>query len=105
MGCTIAMYCLGDDGGKSHEPHLMDISYLSAMLYRKTTGLLIFALLTGSACAQGVSIAEVNDSLLNFGPVGPGPDTPGGAAVSPVVANPLPETRSPHKFWDNENRV
>jgi hypothetical protein len=83
----------------------MRISSLSAMLYRKAKGLMIFALLSGTAFAQGVSIATLNDSPLNFGPVNPAPTSLGAVAASPAVANTLPEAPSHHKFWDNENRA
>jgi len=75
------------------------------MRYRKTKGLIIFALLSGTAFAQGASIAKLNDGLLNFGPVNPGPANPGAVAALPVVANTLPEAPSHHMFWDNENRA
>src|SRR5271167_2462265 len=82
----------------------MRISHLAAMFYRRTKALMILALLSGTAFAQGVSLAKLNDGLLNFSPVKPGPANPGAVTASPVVANPLPETPGPHKFWDNENR-
>ncbi|HXM23174.1 MAG TPA: hypothetical protein VN948_18090 [Terriglobales bacterium] len=83
-------------------------------------GLIIFALLSGTALAQGVSIATLNDGPLSFsavnpapgnpgpvspGPVSPGPANSGAVAASPVVANTLPEAPSHHRFWDNENRA
>jgi hypothetical protein len=88
----------------------MRISYLSAMCYRNIMGLIMFALLSGTALAQGVSIATLNDGPLSTGAGNPAPGNPGPAnlgtvAASPVVANTLPEAPSHHKFWDNENRA
>jgi len=80
------------------------------MLYRKTKGLMICALLSGTAFAQGVSVATLSDGPLNFETDHPSPANPGVVAtspivVSPVAANTLPEAPSHHKFWDNENRA
>ena len=82
----------------------MRISSLSTMFYRKTLSLIILALLSGTAVAQGVSIAKVDDGPVSFGPTNPGPANLGAVAASPGVANTLPEAPSHHKFWDNENR-
>jgi hypothetical protein len=82
----------------------MRISSLSTMFYRKTLSLIILALLSGTAVAQGVSIAKVDDGPVSFGPTNPGPANLGAVAASPVVANTLPEAPSHHRFWDNENR-
>ena len=73
-------------------------------------GLVMFALLSGTALAQGASIATLNDGPLKFSPVNPaqvnlGPANLGAVAASPVVANTLPEAPSHHRFWDNENRA
>jgi hypothetical protein len=93
----------------------MRASFLSAMLWRRTKGLIVLALLSGTALAQAVSIATLNDGPLNSGPlnpapvnpapVNPGPVGPGAVTASPVVASALPEAPSHHKFWDNENRA
>ncbi len=48
--------------------------------------LIVLALLSGTALAQGVSIAAYS-------------------ANPPAVAAALPEAPTPHKFWDNENRA
>jgi hypothetical protein len=83
----------------------MRISSLSTMFYRRTLSLIILALLSGTAVAQGVSIAKVDDGPVSFGPTNPGPANLGAVAASPVVANNLPEAPSHHRFWDNENRA
>jgi hypothetical protein len=83
----------------------MRVSLLSAALSRKIKGLMLIALLSGTALAQGVSIAALNDGSLNFAPTNLGPVSPGVVAASPAVANTLPEAPSQHRFWDNQNRV
>jgi hypothetical protein len=111
MGCTIAMhYLVKSTTARATHPQLARITHLSAMIWRKSKGLLAVALLSGTALAQTVSIATLNDSLLNFvsdnsGPANLGAVTAAPAAVSPVVATTLPEAPSQHRFWDNENRA
>ena len=98
----------------------MSKSLLSAICSWKTKRLIIFALLSGTAFGQGISIAKLNDGPVNFsadnlGPASPTAmaTSPGGVSpimVSPVVVSPgadqfLPEAPSRHKFWDNENRA
>jgi hypothetical protein len=93
---------------------IMVTNYLPAMIYRKTKGLLVLLLLSGTALAQGVSIATLNEGSLNL-PVSPAsanPNPVGASAVaaspvtpSPVVATSLPESPSSHRFWDNQNRA
>jgi hypothetical protein len=80
------------------------------MFYENAKSLIVLVLLAGTALAQGVSIAELNDRPLSLSSVSPGsassgPANPGAVAASPVVANTLPEAPSHHRFWDNENRV
>ena len=80
-----------------------------------TLSLVILALLSGSAMAQAVSIATLNDGSLNFGPGSVSADNPhtaNGAVVStplaagsPIVVKALLEAPSQHRFWDNENRA
>jgi len=116
MGCAIAIYGMGSRQlRKATDQSFMRISYLYAMCYRNVVGLIMFALLGGTALAQGVSIATLNDGPYsisagnpapgNPGPVSPGSANAGAVAASPVVANTLPEAPGHHKFWDNENRV
>lgn len=79
------------------------------MIWRIARGLVVVALLAGTALAQTVSLATLNDGPLNFLPDNPGPANLGVVtappAVSPFVAATLPEAPSQHKFWDNENRA
>jgi hypothetical protein len=85
------------------------------MLWVMTLSLVILALLSGSAMAQAVSIATLNDGSLNFGPGSVSADNPAtanGAVVStplaagsPIVVKTLLEAPNQHRFWDNENRA
>jgi hypothetical protein len=91
-------------------PQSMDISHLSTMFYGKIKSLAILAILGGTAFAQGVSIANLNEGPLSSGPANSGPTSVGAVAASPIVvspaaANTLPEAPSQHRFWDNENRA
>jgi hypothetical protein len=95
-------------------PHLLNtrLSALFAMLSRGATGLILATLLSRTALAQTLSIANLNEESIssshvssnadpsNFGLVGPTV-----VSVSPVIATTLPEAPSHHRFWDNENRV
>lgn len=83
----------------------MGISFLFAALSRDVKRLIVIALLSATASAQGVSIASLNDGSLSFGPDNLGPTSPNAVGASPVVANTLPEAPSRHRFWDNQNRV
>ncbi|SRR5208283_2576678 len=103
----------------------MSKSFLSAIGSWKTKRLITFALLGGTAFAQGISIAKLNDGPVNFstdnlGPASPTEmaTSPGGVSpimispimISPIMVSPgadhfLPEAPSHHKFWDNENRA
>ena len=88
----------------------MRISFLSAALWRRINRLIVLALLSGTAIAQGISVATLNDGPLNSDAVNPAPVNsglvgPGIAAASPVVATVPPEAPSHHRFWDNENRA
>lgn len=83
----------------------MLLSFVSATLSRYIKSLLVAALLSGTGFAQGVSIAALNDGLLNFSPTNFGLVGPGAAAAAPAVANILPEAPSQHRFWDNQNRI
>ena len=116
MGCTIAMYYNGKSTAvTATDTQFMRTNSLSAMLYGKTKGLVVWLLRGRTALAQGVSIATLHDGPLNINPVNRSPVNPGPAnlvavAVSPVVASPvvantLPEAPSRHKFWDNQNRA
>ena len=75
----------------------MRISLSSTITWRSTKGLMAIVLLGGTAFAQGVSLAALNDDEP--------PVSPGAVAASPIVANTLPEAPSQHRFWDNRNRV
>ena len=85
------------------------------MIWVMTLSLVILALLSGSAMAQAVSIATLNDGSLNFGPGSVSADNPAtanGAVVStplaagsPIVVKTLLEAPSQRRFWDNENRA
>jgi hypothetical protein len=110
MGCTIAMYCPKKSTREAMNPQSMDISHLSAMFYGKIKGLAILAIFGGTAFAQGVSIANLNEGPLSSGRANSVPASVGAVAaspivVSPAVANTLPEAPSQHRFWDNENRA
>jgi hypothetical protein len=88
----------------------MRISSLSAALWRRINRLIVLALLSGTAIAQGISVATLNDGPLNSDAVNPAPVNsglvaPGIAAPSPAVATVPPEAPSHHRFWDNENRA
>jgi hypothetical protein len=83
----------------------MRLSFLSAIRWRNITGLIVTALLSGSAFAQGVSVASLNDVPLNVGAANLSPASPGAVTGSPVVIDTLPEAPSQHRFWDNQNRV
>jgi hypothetical protein len=83
----------------------MRVSLLSAALSQNIKGLMVIGLLSGTAFAQEVSIAAINDGSLNFAPTNLGPVSLGVVAASPAVANTLPEAPSQHRFWDNQNRV
>jgi hypothetical protein len=80
----------------------MFVSFSPAILWRNINinGLIVIALLTGTAFAQRTSVATFGDGPLSFGP-----DSPGAVAASPVVGITPPEAPSQHKFWDNQNRV
>jgi len=95
-------------------PQFINISFLSAMLWRRARGLIALALLSGTAVAQAVSVATLNDGPLNSSPVNPASVNrptaiPGsiapGAAASPIAAAALPEAPSHDRFWDNQNRA
>lgn len=88
----------------------MCVNFSSAALWQKTKMLIVLALLSGTAFAQAVSIATLNDGPPNSGaaipvPVNPVPVGPAPAAALPFVASTLPDAPSQHKFWDNENRT
>jgi len=82
----------------------MRVSLISAMPWRRTKGLIVLALLCGTALAQVVSIAKLDDGPLDSAPANPGPASPSAVKASPVAST-LPEAPSHHKFWDNENRI
>jgi hypothetical protein len=89
------------------KPQFIGIRFL---LWRRTKGVMALALLGGTAMAQAVSVAALNDGPLNSDTVNTSPANPspvGASAVtaSPIIAAPLPEAPSQHKFWDNENRA
>ena len=67
--------------------------------------MLVLALLGGAAFAQSVSLASLNGDPLNSAAAGPAPAASEAVVASAPVATVLPEAPSPHKFWDNENRV
>jgi hypothetical protein len=83
----------------------MRVSFLSAIPSQSAKGLMVIALMTATAFAQGLSIAALNDDLLSFGAENLGAASAGAVAASPVVTNTLPEAPSRHRFWDNRNRV
>jgi hypothetical protein len=94
--------------------HLQNTRFgvLSSTLWRRTTSLILATLLSGSALAQTLTTANLNEESIsssrassnadpsNFGLVGPSAVT-----TSPMVAKTLPEVPSHQRFWDNENRV
>jgi len=83
----------------------MHVNFSSAMRWRSVKGLIVIALLCGTALAQAASRGALNDGPLSFGGANLGPVGPGLVAASPIVANTLPEASSQHKFWDSQNRV
>jgi len=92
------------------DPQFIAANLAHAMLWRRTKGLIVMALLSATAMAQEVSIAKLNDGLLNSASANPASadSSPAGSAAvaaSPAVAAALPEAPSHHKFWDNENRA
>jgi hypothetical protein len=90
---------------KMTNPQFSVVSFLSSLLRRNTGNMLILALLSGAAFAQSVSLASLNGGPLNSAAAGPAPAASEAVVASPTVAKVLPEAPSPHKFWDNENRV
>jgi hypothetical protein len=95
---------------RATDPRPTRISCWCAAVLRSATGLVVLALLGGTALAQTLSIATLNDGPLNSDsvnrvPENPSAANPGAVAASPVVANSLPEAPSQHRFWDNENRA
>ncbi len=72
--------------------------------------MILLALLSVPAFAQGVSLATLNDGPPNSGTensVSADPTTghAGAPAASAVVAVSPPEAPEQHRFWDNENRA
>ena len=85
------------------------IKFLSTILLR-TQGLILLALLSVPACAQGPSLAPLSDSPLNYSTgnsslASSRSGNAGGTVPSPAAAASLPEAPEQHKFWDNENRA
>ncbi len=79
------------------------------MLWR-SMGLIVLLLLSVPAFAQGISLANLNDGLLNSGTTNPvsgnaASSDAGVLAGSPVVPVSLPEAPAQHRFWDTENRA
>jgi hypothetical protein len=103
------MYCsVNSTKASATSPHPTLITGLSAMIWRRTKGLVGVALLSGTALAQTVSLATLNDGPLNLATDnGPANFSVVAASpvISPVAANTLPEAPGQHKFWDNENRA
>jgi hypothetical protein len=83
----------------------MHPSHVFATLSGNVKGLVVIALLSGSAFAQAVSVAALNEGSFSYGPDNVGPVSPGAVAASPVVANTLPEAPSQHRFWDTQNGI
>jgi hypothetical protein len=95
-------------------PHLLNtrLRALSATLSRRGMGLILAALLSGTALAQTLTIAKLNEESIrssrassNADPSNLGLVGPGAMSVSPAIATTLPEAPSHHRFWDNENRI
>lgn len=87
----------------------MHMRFLSALLWRRTKGLIFLVLLSVPAFAQGVSLANLNDGPLNSGTNNSAPTghtlSNTGAMEHSIVSGPLPEAPSRHRFWDTENRA
>jgi hypothetical protein len=96
----------------------MRASFLFGILWQNRKGLIVLALLSGTAFAQvatkpidgSVDSASGNSALLNPIPVSPvivasASTGPGAVTASPVANNALPEAPESPKFWDNENRA
>src|SRR5277367_4595535 len=82
-------------------------SFLYRVSLRRAKGLIVLALLSGTALAQETSIAKLNDRPLDSDMAAPSPANPvpigsGAMTSAPMASATLPETPSPHKFWDNE---
>jgi hypothetical protein len=95
-------------------PNLLNtrLRALSAMLSRWVPGLLLATLLSGTALAQTLTVANLNEESIssssasfNADPSTLGLVGPGAVSVSPKVGATLPEAPSYHRFWDNENRM
>ncbi len=86
-------------------PQFPVVSFLSALVWRRTKNLVVLALLSGMASAQTVSLATLNGGPLNSAVASPVSPASGAVVTSPSVGNVLPEAPSQHNFWDNENRV
>src|SRR5277367_4599791 len=85
-------------------------SFLYRVSLLRAKGLIVLTLLSGTALAQEASMAKLNDRPLDSDMVASSAANPtpiGSSAMTctPMAAAALPETPSPHKFWDNENRV
>ena len=87
------------------KPQTPVVSFLSAAPWRRARILLVMTLLTGVTFAQMVSLATLNNGPLNPAGTNPAPAASGVMMAPSLIANALPEAPSPHKFWDNENRV
>jgi hypothetical protein len=80
-------------------------SSLSYRSWRWTNGLIILAILSGTA-PQALSAAtddRVNLVADNPAPVNHAPVSPSAGAASPVAVSSVPEAPSHHSFWDHEN--
>jgi|SRR5580658_3594805 hypothetical protein len=91
-------------------PPLTRIRFFSAVLWRRTKGLIFLVLLSVPAFAQGTSLVDLNDGPLNSdannsAPTGSTLSTTGAIERSPIASSPLPEAPSEHRFLDTENRA
>jgi hypothetical protein len=99
--------CIGGEAnpGRLKDLPIMRLSFLFTILWRNVGGMILVALLAGTAAAQGASLAALNDDPLSFDAHNIDSAIPSVAAVPPVVASALPEAPMQHRFWDTQNRV
>jgi hypothetical protein len=84
--------------------------FRSRLSLRRAKGLILLALLSGTALAEEASMAKLNDRPLDSNMAASGaanavPISSSAMTSAPMAAAALPEAPSHHKFWDNENRV
>jgi hypothetical protein len=74
------------------------MTLLFAAVWRNMRTVILLAVVGGTALAQEIEMAKLNDGPFSLG-VGLS------SVNSPMLAGVLPEAPSYHKFWDNENKT